>query len=240
MSNTSTFGRKLGVTTAVLAALALSACGHNSRSANFGGGDAGGIPSDDGKDPGDGSSGGSGSGGGTGGNTGGGGSGSGGGSGGGSGSGGGTAGNLQDGLGRVTVGDKTLVGQGTANGKGALGVSVLAPTQNTGKLATVGVLSDGKLATVDVPVPATGGQAGGNQSLLNVKAGGQTLVGSSNPAVVGVGVLSPNTTTGKAATVNLLPNAGGTAGGDTNTGGVTGLVGGVVGKVTAPLKKKGN
>lgn len=154
---------------------------------------------------------------------------------------------LVSGLGQVSIGDRTLLGQGGEGGP--LGVSVLSPGQASGDLATVGVLSGGQVATVglgtpNTPVdPATGPATG----LLGVTLGGNQLVGSGsgNPAI-DLNVLSPGGASGTAVSGNVLSNgqpvsvgvnapAGATPGADGLLGGVTGAVGGVTGAVGGVL-----
>lgn len=147
---------------------------------------------------------------------------------------------LADPLGRVSIGDRTILGQG-GNG-GPVGVSVLSPTQQAGSVATVGVLSGGQVATVGVGTPntptttATGPATG----LLGLTVGGNEVIGSGqgNPAI-DLNVLSPGGASGTAVTGNILSNgqpvgvgvsgAPGTTGGANPVGGVLGGVTGTVG-----------
>lgn len=166
--------------------------------------------------------------------------------GGGGGTGGGLLGGVADGLGQVSVGDRTILGQSGQGGP--LGVSVLSPTQQEGGLATVGVLSGGQVATVGVgsattPVTNASGPASG---LLGVTLGGNQLVGSSqgNPAI-DVNVLTTGSASGTAVTGNILSNGQPVGVGVANApggtpasgvlGGVTGVVGGVTGTVGGVL-----
>lgn len=153
---------------------------------------------------------------------------------------------LTDGLGRVSVGDRTILG---ANGDGGpLGVSVLSPTQQTGSVATVGVLSGGSVATVSTGTPTTavGNASGPANGLLGVTVGGSQLIGSGsgNPAI-DLNVLSSGSASGTAVTGNVLSNGqplglgvnGGAVAGGANpvsglVTGVTGTVGGVLGGAT--------
>ena len=150
---------------------------------------------------------------------------------------------LTDGLGRVSVGDRTILGAGGDGGP--LGVSVLSPTQQVGTVATVGVLSGGTVATVSTGAPATpvGNASGEANGLLGVTLGGNQLIGSGNgnPAI-DLNVLSTGSASGTAVTGNILSNgqpvglgvSGPGAAGGTNPvggvlGGVTGTVGGGLG-----------
>lgn len=146
---------------------------------------------------------------------------------------------LADPLGRVTVGDRTILGAGGDGGP--LGVSVLSPTQQAGSVATVGVLSGGQVATVGVGTPntPTTTASGPATGLLGLNVGGNQVVGSSsgNPAI-DLNVLSPTGASGTAVTGNILSNGQpvgvGVSGAPGATGGanpVGGLLGGVTGTV---------
>ncbi len=149
---------------------------------------------------------------------------------------------LADPLGRVTVGDRTILGQGGSGGP--VGVSLLSPTQQTGSVATVGVLSGGQVATIGTGTPntPTTNATGPANGLLGVTVGGNQVIGSSagNPAV-DLNVLSPTGASGTAVTGNVLSNgqpvgvgvsgAPGATGGANPVGGVLGGVTGTVGGV---------
>lgn len=111
-----------------------------------------------------------------------------------------------DPLGRVTVGDRTVLGQGAAGAEGPLGVSVLSPTTETGEVATVGVLSGGQVAGLSTGQPnsATAAATGAAGGLLGVTVGDQT-VGADNP-VVDLNVLAPTGAAGTVAGVDVLSN----------------------------------
>ena len=180
--------------------------------------------------------------GGTGGGSGGGGTGgSGGGAGGGGASGGGaplsTAGlnDVLNSLGRVTVGDKTVLGGGSGAQTSPLGVSVLSPTQSAGGVATVGVLSGGQVLNVGVGQGnASSTPTGGTPtSLLGLTVAGQPVLGGGvgDPAI-DLGLLSPGAAQGTAASVNLLSN-GQPVGVSLGGGGASGLLGGALTPVTS-------
>ncbi|MFJ6024931.1 hypothetical protein ACIQC9_10100 [Brevundimonas sp. NPDC092305] len=151
-----------------------------------------------------------------------------------------------DPLGRVTIGDRTVVGGADGSG-GPLGVSVLSPTQNAGQAATVGVLSGGNVATVGLgqpttPVdPATGAPSG----LLGLNVGGNQVLGQGSGApAVDLAILSPTGASGTAVTGNVLSNGQPLAVGVSGQGAapaqglvgtVTDKVGGVVGTVGGAL-----
>jgi hypothetical protein len=146
---------------------------------------------------------------------------------------------LTDPLGRVTVGDRTVLGQGGT--AGPLGVSVLSPTQQTGSVATVGVLSGGQIATVGAGTPNTPvtNASGPATGLLGLTVGSHQVVGSGsgNPAI-DLNVLSPTGASGTAVTGNILSNGQpvgvGVSGAPGATGG-TNPVGGVLGGVTGTV-----
>lgn len=146
---------------------------------------------------------------------------------------------LADPLGRVTVGDRTVLGAGGSGGP--LGVSALSPTQQAGSVATVGVLSGGQIATVGTGTPNTPvtNASGPATGLLGLNVGGNQVVGSGsgNPAI-DLNVLSPTGASGTAVTGNILSNGQpvgvGVSGAPGATGGanpVGGLLGGVTGTV---------
>ena len=91
---------------------------------------------------------------------------------------------------RLSVGDATVGGSDPA-----IGAGVLSPTQPTGSLATLGVSSGGQTATADV----NGASLTGGQGLLSGQVDNLTVGG--DPALVGLGVLSPSQPEGSLATV---------------------------------------
>lgn len=145
---------------------------------------------------------------------------------------------LADPLGRVTVGDRTILGAGGSGGP--LGVSVLSPTQQTGSVATVGVLSGGQVATVSTGTPTTavGTASGPANGLLGLTIGGNQVLGSSsgNPAI-DLNVLSAGSASGTAVTGNVLSNGQPVGLGVAGTTGATGAnpVGGLVNGVTGAV-----
>lgn len=195
----------------------------------------------------DGGAGGGSGGGGTGGGPGGGsGGGTGGGSGGGTGGGGsgGTGSSLNnagltdvlDSLGRVTVGDKTVLGSGSGPQTiPPLGVSIGSPTQAAGQVATVGVLSGGQVLNANIGQGnASSTPTGGTPtSLLGLTVAGNPVLGSgSGDPAIDIGVLSPGAAQGTAGSVNLLSN-GQPVGVNLGSGGATGLLGGALTPVTS-------
>lgn len=148
-------------------------------------------------------------------------------------------------LGRVTIGDRTVVG-GATGSDGPLGVSLLSATQNQGQAATVGVLSGGTVATValgqpNTPVAAATGPATG---LLGLNVGGNQILGQTGAPAVDLAILSPAGASGTAVSGNLLSNGQPLSVGVSNpTGtsgtnpvsGVTQTLGGVVGTVTGTV-----
>ncbi|WP_206240022.1 hypothetical protein [Novosphingobium terrae] len=166
---------------------------------------------------------------------------------------------LLDGVQKV-VGDAVTINLGnqavttSADGTpGAVGLSVLSPTQAQGTLASAGVLTSGQVATANVNgvanvavanVTAPGG--GLSNQLLNVAVADHQILGSGDPALINANLLSgaagSGLTSGGAVltpVTSLLTNVtnGGLTNGGTATGGllkpVTGLVGTVAGTTTA-------
>lgn len=152
---------------------------------------------------------------------------------------------LADPLGRVTVGDRTILGAGGDGGP--VGVSVLSPTQQPGSVATVGVLSGGQVATVGVGTPntTTAPATSPTTGLLGLNVGGNQVLGGNSTNAVGVNVLSPTGASGTAVTGNVLSNgqpvgvgvtgAPGATGGTNPVGGLLGGVTGAVGGLTGGL-----
>jgi hypothetical protein len=152
---------------------------------------------------------------------------------------------LLDGV-QKSVGDVVTINLGnqgvtsSADGTpGAVGLSVLSPTQAQGTLASANVLTSGQVATANVNgvanvavanVTAPGG--GLSNQLLNVAVADHQILGSGNPALINANLLSGAAGGGALTPVTNL--VGGVTGGTaTGTAGglltpVTGLVSNVV------------
>ncbi len=140
-----------------------------------------------------------------------------------------TADNTLNPLGKVVVLDQTVLGSSAGNSTQLVGVSALSPTQTTGQLATVGVLSSGQTLT-----PAQGlGSLASAGNLLNVSVGDRTLLGGGGSALIGASVLSPTQAQGTLATAGVL--SGGSTSGTSPLAPVTGVVSGVTGAVSGVL-----
>lgn len=147
-----------------------------------------------------------------------------------------------DPLAAVSVGGARLLGSTAQGATQQLGVSVLSPTQSQGELATIGVLSNGQVANVALPVLGAGGMPIGGD-LLGVALTDQQVLGGVNNAI-GVGLLAPANATGDIASVNLLSGgqiANVQVNGSTNSG--DGLVGSLLtplGNAAAPASNANN
>lgn len=149
---------------------------------------------------------------------------------------------ITDPLGRVTIGDRTVVGAANGSG-GPLGVSVLSPNQNTGQVATVGVLAGGNVAAVGLGQPSTPVQAanGPATGVLGLNVGGHQILGQQGAPAVDLAILSPTGAAGTAVTGNVLSNGqplgvgvaqpAGAPGDATPLAGVTQTLSGAVGTV---------
>jgi hypothetical protein len=110
-----------------------------------------------------------------------------------------SADNVIDPLGRVSVGEETLIGSGDSGDRQSIGVSALAESQNYGDEASIGVLSNGQVLTVD-PEFAENSQG---DDLIGVMADNDQIVGSGGETV-GVSVLSSPGDSGQAASAGVL------------------------------------
>jgi hypothetical protein len=112
--------------------------------------------------------------------------------------GGGDVGEGADALGRVTVGDETIVGEQGSRAPTAIGLSVNSETQEQGELATLGVLNNGQVIAANEV-----GNAGGGD-LIGARVDGDQVIGEGGQQQVGLGVLSSSDERGEIADVNLL------------------------------------
>ncbi|WP_206241819.1 hypothetical protein [Novosphingobium terrae] len=146
---------------------------------------------------------------------------------------------LLDGVQKV-VGDVVTINLGnqgvttSADGTpGAVGLSVLSPTQAQGTLASAGVLTSGQVATANVNgvanvavanVTAPGG--GLSNQLLNVAVADHQILGSGNPALINANLLSGaaggGLTSGGAVLTPVTSLLSGVTNGATSGSGATG------------------
>lgn len=103
-----------------------------------------------------------------------------------------------DPLGRVSVGDEILIGASDSGASQSLGVSVLSDSQNQGDVASIGVLSNGQVVSVDTQIAENG-----EGDLLGVIADNDQVIGQ-GAEPVSVGVLSSSDADGDIASANVL------------------------------------
>jgi fibronectin-binding autotransporter adhesin len=130
-----------------------------------------------------------------------------------------------DPLGRVVVGNQTLVGEANGTGVTAIGLNVGSDAQPQGELATLGVLTNGQIIATNTLGPSGGGD------LIGATLTGNQIIGQGKSQEIGVGVLSPTPTAGNTLGVNVL--RGGQVvdvaiGGQSLTSGLTGTVTGIL------------
>lgn len=113
---------------------------------------------------------------------------------------GGASGSLNS-IARVSVSDEDVIGEGAGGGQNTspLGVSVASNTQNQGSDITLGVLSNGQVATAQTPA-----LSGGQGDLIGATADGDQIIGEGNQQTIGVGLLTPANSSGDAASANVL------------------------------------
>lgn len=103
-------------------------------------------------------------------------------------------------LARVSVGNETTLGGAGGGAQGSpIGVSVASEQQTQGSAVTLGVLSNGQVATVNTPALNNG-----QGDLIGLTADSQQIIGEGQSQTIGAGLLAPNNTTGDAASVNVL------------------------------------